>query len=79
MSVPYFSKKQVYTKKCKDMSIMVIFVDESGFWEGDGWEVYYRKEGHPYHFAFGLPASETYKNVFPLAIANMDNYKDLFD
>ena len=47
--------------------------------EKDCWETYYRKEGYPYKFAFGLPKSEEKDTVLSVALANIEEYADFFE
>ena len=65
----FFSTEQV-----GDTTIMIMLdVNE-------GWEVYYRKPGYPFLFAFGF--AQTYQSaadVMRLAINGINDYQDLFE
>jgi len=60
------------TKKHGETTIMICM-------DADSWEVYYKKPGYPFIFAFGVPSDHLPDDVFEMAIANMDDYSDLFD
>jgi len=67
-----YSMKKGYTFNSGETKCMVII-------EGDCWEVYYRKPGFSYQYAFGLPKKEERETVLSLALANIEEYSDLFD
>ena len=46
---------------------------------GEGWEVYYKRQGFPLLFAFGLPAVHSIGEVFDIGIKNIPQYEDLFE
>jgi hypothetical protein len=60
------------TKKHGDATIMI-------YLDADAWEVYYKKPGYSFIYAFGLPSDHLPDDVFEIAAANIDNYSDLFD
>ena len=45
----------------------------------DSWEVYYKKPGFPFEYAFGLTLDEELQTVFEIAEANIDDYDYLFE
>lgn len=54
-----------------DMKVMIMRSDDDNYWD-----VYYKKTGYAYEFAFGL--SETIDTSFVIAFANAADYRDLF-
>ena len=67
----YYDTENVFTQQHDDTKIMVVY--------DKGFEVYYKRDGFPYMFAFGLPGVHTLVEVFAVAYANMNKYADLFD
>lgn len=67
-----YESQTVYTQTSGDTTIMILEAD-------DCYEVYYRKPQYSYEFAFGITLNHSLSEVFEMAIANIDEYADLFD
>ena len=73
--MPY-KQETIYTMECsrvEGLTAMIHFVP------GEGWDVYYKKPGYPFVYAFGLPAVHTSAQAFDVAQLNADRFLDLFD
>lgn len=68
----YKKLENAYVKEISGIEIMAIFT-------GNDWEIYYKKTGYPFMYAFGLPAKQHTSDVFNLAEENLDNYMDMFN
>ena len=66
-------EKTVYTLERNDGKTIMVLP------EVDSWEIYYKKPGSAYEFAFGLSKNELLSSVFCIALTNIDDYNDLFD
>lgn len=68
-----WTEKPFYLMECDGTTIAITY------WEGEGWEVYYKRPMFPLMFAFGLPAVHTAAEVFDIAAANIHQYEDMFE
>lgn len=67
-------KEYVHTRLSRDGETTVMVY----YQEGEGWEIYYKREMFPFMFAFGLPAVYELDVVFSIADSNIALYQDMF-
>ena len=67
-----WSLENIYTESCEDLTIMLYPAEDSI-------EVYYRKPGYAFMFAFGLSKGLTTSDVMEIAKKAAYAYSDMFD
>ena len=67
-------KEFVHTRLSRDGETTVMIY----YQEGEGWEIYYKREMFPFLFAFCLSAVYDLNTVFSIADDNIMFYQDMF-
>ena len=74
-----YSRKVVYEKRDPAFSDITIMIAKDSVGGYPVWDVYYRKDGYAYSFAFGLPTEfSTLSDAFAIATGNTADYLHLF-
>lgn len=70
-----FDTEMRFVRRYQTYGIMILGEDNGGIYV---WEVYYKINGYPWTFAFGLPAKRHRPcEMFDIAESNFDIYADM--